>query len=315
MITAAGNDNNPWFLYGSNESIIRLQVHESVLSIPDNAFRNFSSLREIKIPASVKWIGSVAFFGCRSSIQKISIEESSVKYIGESAFHSCSSLQSIILPDSITSMGGCLFKDCQALVTVKLPNGITSIPWGTFQYCMSLTNVQIPPSVLTIMHHAFHGCTALTEIHLSNSVTLVGNYCFCSCTSLTRILLPNSVRRIGYSAFRECSSLAVIRLPKNHNLAMGSQGRYVFDGCIGLTKINVPRIALAVWPHYLEQFNDYGLFEDMGLIQVVRKGCAFSFLRQNAPQLFEDCGGRIAVRVPGQGKKRRLQQEHEFIAP
>jgi hypothetical protein len=123
---------------------------------------------------------------------------------------------------------------------------------------------------------------------------------------MTKLLLPNSVRTIGYSAFLECSSLAVIRLPKNRNLAMGRQGRYMFDGCIGLTKINVPRIALTVWPRHLEQFNDDGLFSHMGLIQVVRNTCAFSFLRQNAPQLFEDRGSHIAMPVPQQGWKRQL---------
>jgi hypothetical protein len=155
-----------------------------------------------------------------------------------------------------------------------------------------------------------------TDVLISNSVTSICDFCFVAMTSLTRILLPDSVRVIGYCAFRECSSLAVIRLPKNTTFTFDSRGRNrMFDGCTALTKIEIPRIALTVWPHYLEQFNDDCLFSRLGLSQVGRNTCSFSFLRLHAPQLFEDRGGHITARVPRQGRKRQLQQERKLIAP
>jgi hypothetical protein len=293
---AAGNEDiSPWFLYEANgeiedKSIVRVQISDSVRSIPYNAFQGCSSLKEIKIPRSVVFIGPCAFYGCRWSLKKINIRESSVTHIGEraffcctlltqielpasvvdigdSAFRGCSSLQSIRLPHSITSMGTCLFKACHALKTVELPNGTMSIPSATFANCRSLTNIQIPSSVRTIENGAFYRCLALTEIDLSNSVISIRDLCFYECTSLTRIVLPNSateMSRIGIAALFECPSL---------------------------TEIEVGTLAVNLWPRLLRQLGSRaGSFGNhTGIDQKKRTSFVLSFLKRHATQLFEGC--------------------------
>ena len=68
-------------------------------------------------------------------------------------------------------------------------------------------------------------------------------------------------------------------------------------------------MALTVWPRCLEQFNDDRHFARIGLSEVGNKTCMFSFLVQNAPELFED-RRHPAVIVQEPRKKRHREQEH-----
>jgi hypothetical protein len=147
-------------------------------------------------------------------------------------------------------------------------------------------NNRIPASVRSIENCAFHCCAALKEIDLPNSLTSISLRAFAHCKALKRIVVPNSVMEIQYNTFYNCSSLATVRLPKNCNLTISNDA---FANCNAFRALELPRMKLAVLPHFLEQFNsNRRLFARIGLSDVARKTCAFSFLRQSAPQLFED---------------------------
>jgi hypothetical protein len=155
-----------------------------------------------------------------------------------------------------------------------------------FSGCASLANIRVPDAVGSIGFFTFDRCGALTEIDLPDSLMSIGDRAFWGCTSLTRIAVPNSVKEIGEGPFVCCSSLAIVRLPKNPNLAIGGNAFLI---CNALTTLQLPRMELAVWPCFLEQFNDNHLFARIGLTgEVGRKTCAFFFLRRSVPQLFED---------------------------
>ena len=50
------------------------------------------------------------------------------------------------------------FYECSSLNSVFIPDGITSIGEGAFYECSSLTNLVIPDSVTSIGNSAFNGC-------------------------------------------------------------------------------------------------------------------------------------------------------------
>ena len=60
-------------------------------------------------------------------------------------------LETIILPNSITSLGECVFYNCNRLTSITIPNSVTSIGDNTFYGCDGLKSVTslnpVPPSI------------------------------------------------------------------------------------------------------------------------------------------------------------------------
>ena len=144
-----------------------------------------------------------AFRQC-GSLQSITIPNS-VTSIGDFAFYLCESLQSITIPNSVTSIGDYAFFSCESLQSVTIPNSVTSIGDFAFCRCESLQSVTIPNSVTSIGDNAFWLCKSLQSVTIPNSVTSIGDNAFESCESLQSVTIPNSVTKIGNHAFRGCN--------------------------------------------------------------------------------------------------------------
>ena len=95
-----------------------------------------SSLREKEyvVREGTEVICDYAFWLCES-LQSITIPNS-VTSIGDDAFYSCESLQSIIIPNSVTKIGDGAFYSCKSLQSVTIPNSVTSIGDGSFSWCI-----------------------------------------------------------------------------------------------------------------------------------------------------------------------------------
>ena len=142
-------------------------------------------------------------------------------------------LETVEIPDSITSLGGWVFSDCTSLIKINLPKGVTSIGKCAFSLCSSLKSINLPDSITSLSDLAFSDCTSLTSINLPEGVTSIGALAFNNCTSLTSINLPEGVTSIGYWAFRSCTSLTSINLPEG----VTSIGIWAFRSCTSLKKI------------------------------------------------------------------------------
>ena len=182
-------------------------------------------------------------------------------------YYDRSSIQSIVISDSVTSIGISAFRNCSSLTSVTIPNRVTSIGRSAFNGCSSLTSVTIGVSVTSIGDFAFFGCSSLTSVtinsdaivtsfyNLSNifgsqvtkyiigdNVKGIGNYAFYNCSSLTSVTIPNSVTSIGYEAFRDCSSLTSITIPNG----VTSIGSYAFCECSSLTSVTIPNSVTSI---------------------------------------------------------------------
>ena len=265
-----------FFTCGSLSSIV---IPDSVTSIGNSVFRGCSSLSEIVIPDSVTSIGIGAFGGC-ASLQYLSIPKSviclngnpfynmngkleclspnfiyeddvlfnkdksiiisfrnqsvesyvipsSVTSIGNSAFSCCSSLSEVVIPSSVNSIGNSAFSCCSSLSKVVIPTSVTSIGHNVFQGCSSLSEIVIPDSVTSIGNSAFSGCSSLSKIVIPTSVTSIGDWTFSGCSSLSEVVIPSSVTSIGGFAFKDCGSLSTIVIPSS----VTSIGDWTFNGC------------------------------------------------------------------------------------
>ena len=73
-------------------------------------------------------------------------------------------IESVEIPDSVTSIGSEAFADCTGLTSITIPDSVTSIGSGAFANCTGLTSITIPDSVTSIGFGAFANCTGLREV-------------------------------------------------------------------------------------------------------------------------------------------------------
>ena len=85
------------------------------------------------------------------------------------AFYDCSALQSVTIPDSVTSIGNSAFYDCSALQSVTIPDSVTSIGDSAFEHCSALQSVTIPDSVTSIGSKAFQSCSKLQSVTIGSN--------------------------------------------------------------------------------------------------------------------------------------------------
>ena len=251
--------------FESNSNITSVVIPDSVTTIYYEAFLNCSGLTSITIPGSVEYIGSLAFYDC-DSLESVHISDliawSNIEfadiaanplcygaklYLNDNlvtdlvipngvdsinsyafcyAFCDCISLESVTIPDSVTSIGAYAFAGCSSLESVHISD---LAAWCNIEFADSsanplnngaklylngspVTDLVIPNGVESINSGAFYNCSGLTSVVIPDSVTSIGSSAFCNCSSLTSVTIPDNVTSIGAYAFFGCDSLESVHI-------------------------------------------------------------------------------------------------------
>lgn len=214
-------------------------------------------LEEAVVCEGTETIDACGFVGC-ASLTKIRLP-STLKTIGTRAFAYCGSLTELELPAGLNSIGKAAFQECKKLTAMQLPVGIAVVEEETFRDCTGLREVHLPANARIIGKKAFRGCTALERINIAGAVEEIGEGAFQKCAALRAVVLSQSLRTIGKEAFRECAGLKTLILPggvseiplgmaqacaalESVRIESGVQkiaGR-VFKDCIRLKKVEIP---------------------------------------------------------------------------
>ena len=134
------------------------------------------------------------------------------------AFEGCKKLETVVLPDSLTTIGLSAFEECESLKNINIPDGVTLIDTNAFCGCLKLTSIDIPNSVTEIGEYAFSG-TEISVLDLPDNLVSIGEHAF-SATKIKEIIIPESVEFIGESAFSNCHYLETIKLPEDTYINM-----------------------------------------------------------------------------------------------
>jgi hypothetical protein len=126
----------------------------------------------------------------------------------------------VTLGPKVTKITNYMF-NYMPLESITIPESVTSIGDYAFRECPNLTSITIPASVKTIGAHAFRGCPKLANIAIS-SVESIGEQAFRSCKALTSLSIPASVKTIGDDAFYDCTGLTKLTIEdSNEPLKIG----------------------------------------------------------------------------------------------
>ena len=104
----------------------------------------------------------------------------------------------------VTAIGYEAFQNCTALQSVTIPEGVTTLCDYAFSECESLQSVALPQGLVTIGGYVFRTCISLKDVILPEGLTSIGKYSFIQCRSLESIHLPSTLQSVGHDAFRIC---------------------------------------------------------------------------------------------------------------
>ena len=269
---------NTTLTQAQKNQVTSVYIPDSVTTIGEKAFYNFQNLQTVAFEqnetgsASVQsgtgltTISSNAFYNCKS-LKAIEIPDT-VTTISGAAFYNCSSLVSAVLSNSVTVINSSLFRGCKELTSVSMGSSVTSIGNAAFYECYKLTNLQIPNTVTKIDSYAFYKCSSLTQIDLPNGLQQLFSWAFDYCSSLTSVFIPKTVTSLGgafgynpkmesmvvesgntkYHSVNNCiietSTKRLLQGCKNSVIpsdgSVTSIWVFAFEGCSGLTNINIP---------------------------------------------------------------------------
>lgn len=208
------------------------------------------------------------------------IDGQPVRYLQPGCFKG-SSVEQVILPETLVEISSDAFKHCEQLLSIELPKSITHIGGAAFQGCHALTSLTIPASVRDIGGYAFDECTSLSSIQFEGAVEYIGAYAF-SDTALKHVVLPEGISQLGNSMFFNCQQLQSVKLP-NTTVTIAA---CAFAGCTSLTEMTLPSTVRSILD---------GAFEYCLSLSSITFGSIPRFIDENA---FHDCPNLRVVKAP-----------------
>lgn len=141
-----------------------LEIPSSVEKLKADAFRDCSGFKELIINNGVTEIGASAFNGCTGISGEIVIP-SSVMAIWNGAFANCSNVKIFNMQCPISEIKDDVFNGCTSLESVNIPESVTTIRMNVFRNCIKLNKITIPASVTYCHQNILFGCTGLKYVY------------------------------------------------------------------------------------------------------------------------------------------------------
>lgn len=188
---------------------------KNVISIGEYAFKDCKNLTSVKIPDTVTFIASTAFYNC-TKVERYEVYDNGA-----------------VAPTYYSDNGSLLYKNpiaggIELMCVPSAANGSYSIPYGVTRlnsktfYRSNVTEVTVPASVVEVAQEAFLSCKQLTKLSFAmpegdqELVSLEFSTAFVSdCTALEILELPARVKAIdnlaeSLSAYKKLKEINVI---------------------------------------------------------------------------------------------------------
>ena len=204
--------------------------------------------KKIIIGNGITHIGGMAFW--KFSVETISIPES-VTSIGDATFYGCSNLESIVLPDKLKKIDSGAF-GCTGLKKITIPNSVETMGRWVFTDCEKISSIILPKKLKSIPEGTFRNCVKLKSITIPNSVTKINANTFEN-SGIRSITIPRKVTTLKNELFLDCKYLKTITIKSSK---IKNVSKDTFKGVSKKVEIKVPKKKLKT---YKKMFYKAGL--------------------------------------------------------
>lgn len=156
---------------------VTLPSPSKITTIGASAF-NSNAITSFVIPGTVTTMKNSAFKGC-PNLSSVTFESNDNDLnINAWTFDSCPALKSIDLSTlkGLTTLHGNFQKS--GLESIILPESLSTLAGSTFNGCASLKDINLPESLTAIGATDFQGCTSLNILRVPKNVVSVGDKAF-----------------------------------------------------------------------------------------------------------------------------------------
>ena len=291
------------FAFSACNNLNNVIIPDSVTVIRCNAFRSCKNLKSVTIPDSVTTIEEGAFPNCEKLTafvispdhpvyvfnNNMLIDKNEmtllqytgkkaepyevywgIRRIGNGAFES-TKLNSIVIPNSVTSIGEYAFRYMNNLKEISIPDSVTVLGSEALFRTPSLTALWIPASVTEIGSDCFGWCSKLKTIEIDpenpvyemrgsllvnkkenmvcyhldvdagtvevpEGIESLQAAAFQDSLRVKEIIIPDTVKSIGRNAFAYCPAMTAVRLPNG----LQTIESFTFQYCKTLKSVTIP---------------------------------------------------------------------------
>lgn len=189
---------------------------------------SITSFDEFKYFTGITTVPVYLFYECKL-LESITLPNT-ITSLGNYAFQYCEKLKQIDLPANVISLGNYVFADCKALTSISLPSGVTTIPRGGFSGS-GLTSLPDLTNITRINDTAFSYCESITNVEITSSITFsTGVF---QLSGVIQAVVNENVS-IKDRTFSGCKNLQSVVIKSGCSIAMN-----VFSNCTALTNVTL----------------------------------------------------------------------------
>lgn len=175
--------------YGCS-TIRNVTIAQTVTSIGDEAFAACTGMITVKFTNDIEDLGSGIFQGCTELIKA---ELGTLERVEESMFDGCTSLNTVIVYESMTEIGAAAFRKCRNLDKIEGLTVITRLGASAFRESGINCDIVLGQPIEVLPSHAFYGCEWLTSVTIPTSIKSIESNALVPGTCLWRVSYEGTV--------------------------------------------------------------------------------------------------------------------------